>query len=117
MNDWDDRDNFIPHAKKYTYIKMDYESKGGNNGNDSDDDDIWNDENDEKFESKLDKSIQELIQLIFDKNMMEEQMKEIGYDAEKLPLGKIDQKVVTVMFLFCFFVFFFVWYGFEVILK
>ena len=34
VNDWDDRNDFIPHAKKYTYIPMDYKSKqtgGGDN--------------------------------------------------------------------------------------
>lgn len=29
VNDWNDRNDFVPHAKKYTYIPMNYSSKKG----------------------------------------------------------------------------------------
>merc|ERR1712129_315616 len=48
----------------------------------------------EMVESTLDVGIQDLISLIFDKKMMEAQMREIGYDANKLPLGKIHVKLI-----------------------
>lgn len=42
-------------------------------------------------ESKLDKAVKSLVQLIFDLKMMNQQMKEIGYDAKKMPLGKLSK--------------------------
>lgn len=46
----------------------------------------------EDFErSKLDKAVKSLVQLIFDLKMMNQQMKEIGYDAKKMPLGKLSK--------------------------
>lgn len=42
-------------------------------------------------ESKLAKPIKDLLSLIFDMKMMNDYMKEIGYDAKKLPLGKLSK--------------------------
>lgn len=42
-------------------------------------------------ESKLHKSVKELIELIFDLNMMNKQMIEIGYNVSKMPLGKLSK--------------------------
>ncbi|CAK84112.1 unnamed protein product (macronuclear) [Paramecium tetraurelia] len=39
--------------------------------------------------SKLHQRVKELIRLIFDMKMMNNQMREIGYDAKKMPLGKL----------------------------
>eukprot|EP00826_Nyctotherus_ovalis_P049605 TRINITY_DN6010_c0_g1_i3.p1 TRINITY_DN6010_c0_g1~~TRINITY_DN6010_c0_g1_i3.p1 ORF type:complete len:285 (+),score=84.49 TRINITY_DN6010_c0_g1_i3:2372-3226(+) len=47
-----------------------------------------------KKESKLDKRVQDLIKLIFNMNMMKRQMIEIGYDAKKLPLGKLSKETI-----------------------
>lgn len=41
--------------------------------------------------SKLPTSVKNLVQLIFDLKMMNNQMKEIGYDAKKMPLGKLSK--------------------------
>eukprot|EP00828_Plagiopyla_frontata_P032895 TRINITY_DN4278_c0_g1_i1.p2 TRINITY_DN4278_c0_g1~~TRINITY_DN4278_c0_g1_i1.p2 ORF type:complete len:213 (-),score=36.17 TRINITY_DN4278_c0_g1_i1:546-1184(-) len=46
----------------------------------------------EKVESKLPTPVQNLISLIFDMKMMNQQMKEIGYDAKKMPLGKLSKQ-------------------------
>ena len=43
----------------------------------------------EKVKSKLDARLQNLINLIFDMKMINNQIKEIGYDAKKMPLGKL----------------------------
>ncbi len=43
----------------------------------------------EDHASTLPCPVQELIRLIFDMGMMAKQMKEIGYDANKMPLGKL----------------------------
>lgn len=40
-------------------------------------------------QSTLDPKVQELVRLMFDMKMMASQMKEIGYDAKKMPLGKL----------------------------
>ncbi|KRW99806.1 WGR domain [Pseudocohnilembus persalinus] len=42
-----------------------------------------------KAESKLEKETQDLMNLIFDTKLMDETMKEIGYDPKKMPLGKL----------------------------
>lgn len=44
--------------------------------------------------SKLDPRVQDLIKLIADLNMMKAQMIEVGYDANKLPLGKLSKEHV-----------------------
>eukprot|EP00922_Rhytidocystis_sp_ex-Travisia-forbesii_P009325 GHVS01013590.1.p1 GENE.GHVS01013590.1~~GHVS01013590.1.p1 ORF type:complete len:721 (+),score=107.39 GHVS01013590.1:268-2430(+) len=51
-----------------------------------------------EVESKLDPPVKELIELICDINMMSQQMKEIGYDARKLPLGKLSQRTIRSAF-------------------
>lgn len=40
--------------------------------------------------------MQNLVKLICDLNMMKQQMVEIGYDAKKLPLGKLSKKTIQV---------------------
>ncbi len=42
-------------------------------------------------ESKLPQSVQSLIELIFDINMMNKQMVQIGYNVDKMPLGKLSK--------------------------
>jgi poly [ADP-ribose] polymerase len=41
--------------------------------------------------SNLNQSLEDLIQMIFNIDMMNKQMKEIGYNATKLPLGKLGR--------------------------
>lgn len=43
--------------------------------------------------------LQKLMELLFDTNMMTKQMVEIGYDANKLPLGKLTKAHIQVSFL------------------
>lgn len=43
-----------------------------------------------KEESKLDKRVEKLINLIFDLKMMTNTLAEIGYDSKKMPLGKLS---------------------------
>jgi poly [ADP-ribose] polymerase 2/3/4 len=56
-------------------------------------DDDKEEEKDDKpantLKSKLPAATNSLIELIFDIKMMNDQMKEIGYDAKKMPLGKL----------------------------
>ena len=43
------------------------------------------------MESKLPKSLKDFINLIFDIKMMNNQMKQIGYNVNKMPLGKLSK--------------------------
>ena len=45
-------------------------------------------------ESGLPISVQNLMQLIYDINVMNEQMAEIGYDSKKMPLGKLGKETL-----------------------
>jgi poly [ADP-ribose] polymerase len=78
-------------AGKYTLLERDYSNK----------DDTSADlaaENDsgaaEKAESKLDRRVQELIQLICNVQMMKDQMTEVGYDIKKMPLGSLSKEQI-----------------------
>ena len=42
----------------------------------------------------MEKTVQDLVRLIFDMKMMNNQMKEIGYDAKKMPLGKLAKNSI-----------------------
>jgi len=48
---------------------------------------------DEK-KSQLPEKLQDLMKLIFDKKMMENLLKEAGYAAQKLPIGKIAANTI-----------------------
>lgn len=73
---------------KYTFIEKSYED---------DDDDApatkqeEADDEDEKIESKLPKPTQRLIELIFNQNHFNATLEGIGYNANKLPLGKLSK--------------------------
>eukprot|EP00249_Psilotum_nudum_P018985 c27053_g1_i3 orf=622-2628(-) len=90
-NRWSDRQNFQPHSKKYTWLERDYgdkelEAKGvGERPKGS----VTSPQ-----ESKLDKRLADFISCICNLNMMKRQMTEIGYDANKMPLGKLSKSTI-----------------------
>lgn len=45
-------------------------------------------------QAKISPQVIDLIRLIYDINIMNDQMKEIGFDASKLPLGKISKETI-----------------------
>ena len=47
-----------------------------------------------QVESKLDKHVQDLVGMLFNMNLMKQQMVEIGYDAKKMPLGKLSKETI-----------------------
>ncbi|WVZ71182.1 hypothetical protein U9M48_019798 [Paspalum notatum var. saurae] len=88
-NLWSNRKNFKCYAKRYTWIEMDYgetdkEDKIGKKGSIAD----------QMKETKLETRIAQFISLICNINMMKQQMVEIGYNAEKLPLGKLSKSTI-----------------------
>ena len=50
--------------------------------------------NNNNLQSKMDAGLQKLINLIFDVNIMNNTMKEIGYDAKKMPLGRLGDSTI-----------------------
>ncbi|KAK5742078.1 hypothetical protein LTR17_003586 [Elasticomyces elasticus] len=87
---WEDRAN-DPKKGKYTFIEKNYD--------DDDDEDVKGDvkkeEEDEEskpqIESKLPKQTQRLMELIFNENHFNSVLENIGYNNEKLPLGKLGK--------------------------
>ncbi|KAJ3253177.1 Poly [ADP-ribose] polymerase 2 [Boothiomyces macroporosus] len=85
-NHWDNRANFVKYPGKYFLIERDFEEE------------VEPDPAEETVkvekkipDSKLEKPVKDLIDLIFNTKMMEQQMMEIGYDAKKMPLGKLSK--------------------------
>jgi poly [ADP-ribose] polymerase len=83
---------------EYREVEMNYdeddEKKDEEKKDEEKDDKIDNkdpDQQTEKKESKLSKPVQSLIELIFDLNMMNQQMFKIGYNVNKMPLGKLSK--------------------------
>ena len=83
-NDWEDRHNFQKVPGKYDLLIMDY------NADEEEKDSVDAPVKEEKpvLESKLDKRIQNLIELICNVQAMEEMLKEMKYDTKKAPLGQ-----------------------------
>lgn len=94
-NQWSNRGNFVSYNGKYTLLERDYSIDDDNNGNNTGSASHGDDDSKEEVDippSKLDTRIQDLIRLICDLDMMKQQMIEIGYDANKLPLGKLSKE-------------------------
>ncbi|KAI8917773.1 poly polymerase catalytic domain-containing protein [Powellomyces hirtus] len=85
-NQWEDRDNFEKVPGKYFLIEREF-------GDDPEDEDEDTKPADAKPipPSKLAQPVQDLVKLIFNVEMMTQSMQEIGYDAKKLPLGKLTK--------------------------
>eukprot|EP00658_Telonema_sp_P-2_P060047 TRINITY_DN49081_c0_g1_i1.p1 TRINITY_DN49081_c0_g1~~TRINITY_DN49081_c0_g1_i1.p1 ORF type:complete len:429 (-),score=130.16 TRINITY_DN49081_c0_g1_i1:185-1471(-) len=83
---------FAPVKGKYTLIERSH---------DDDDDKAEGETKGAKAEelqypdSKLAEPVQQLMRLIFDMDMMASHMKQLGYDAKKMPLGKMSKATVT----------------------
>ncbi|XP_022953703.1 poly [ADP-ribose] polymerase 2-like [Cucurbita moschata] len=90
-NYWSNRKEFICRPKSYTWLEMDYSknekelSVNEKRGSTSEV---------QPRETKLEPRIAKFISLISNMNMMKQQMMEIGYNAEKLPLGKLSKSTI-----------------------
>ncbi|XP_041348360.1 protein mono-ADP-ribosyltransferase PARP3-like [Gigantopelta aegis] len=84
-NSWSERDKFTPMAGKYTLIEM----------ADEEEDEVDAPKVDisgkKVVPSKLDKTTQQLISLIFDHDMFNSTMKSFDIDVKKMPLGKLSK--------------------------
>ncbi|XP_057838730.2 poly [ADP-ribose] polymerase 2 isoform X1 [Cryptomeria japonica] len=91
-NSWSERHNFVSYPSKYTWLEMDYEgddTKKQVEKNPTDSLDKY-----EPRKSKLDYRVAQFISLICNVDMMKQQMMEIGYNADKLPLGKLSKSTI-----------------------
>lgn len=87
---WSNRSD-SPKAKKYTYIEKSYEA------DDSDsEDDAATGGND--VQSTLDLPTQRLMELIFNENHFNAALEDIGYNKDKLPLGKLSKSTLKTGF-------------------
>ncbi|MQM00372.1 hypothetical protein Taro_033106 [Colocasia esculenta] len=91
-NRWSDRLDFICYPKQYTWLEMDYnEPENTKDTTKNKPDDIVPSK---PRETKLDPRIAKFISLVCNISMMKQQMLEIGYNAEKLPLGKLSKSTI-----------------------
>ncbi|KAF8467354.1 poly polymerase catalytic domain-containing protein [Kalaharituber pfeilii] len=96
-----------PKARKYTYVLKNYaesddeddeengKGKGKGKGKDK------KEENEEPPipESKIHEALQKLMSLIFNTNIMQQQLVSMSYDSNKLPLGKLSKSTLNQGFL------------------
>ncbi|KAL2927715.1 Poly [ADP-ribose] polymerase 2 [Bienertia sinuspersici] len=87
-NHWSNRKDFISYPKYYTWLEMDYSEEEKDQGKPPVCTNI------EPRESKLEPRVAKFISLICNISMMRQQMMEIGYNAEKLPLGKLSKSTI-----------------------
>ncbi|CAN6467702.1 unnamed protein product [Victoria cruziana] len=90
-NHWSSRQQFVSFPKHYTWLEMDYNDDA--DGKDTGKFDRPN-VSSQLRETKLDRRVAQFISLICDISMMKQQMLEIGYNAEKLPLGKLSKSTI-----------------------
>lgn len=95
---WEDRSQ--PAKKgKYTFLERNYEDDG-----DNDEETVKKEEDDEdddatpKIASKLPIQTQRLVELIFNQNHFNAVLENIGYNANKLPLGKLSKATLKTGF-------------------
>eukprot|EP01022_Parablepharisma_sp_SALTPOND_P023167 TRINITY_DN480_c0_g1_i2.p1 TRINITY_DN480_c0_g1~~TRINITY_DN480_c0_g1_i2.p1 ORF type:complete len:963 (-),score=64.22 TRINITY_DN480_c0_g1_i2:10195-13083(-) len=77
-------------SKGYTEIEISYEDDGAEEPKET----KKVKTGEKEIDSTLDKKVQDLIKLIFNMKMMQKQMVEIGYDAKKMPLGKLSKDTI-----------------------
>lgn len=83
----------------YRVVEMNYEDdlkdKGKTTDSKVDEAKKEQDKKDEYETSSLPTSVKDLVKLIFDMKMIDTQMREIGYDSKKMPLGKLAKSSIT----------------------
>ncbi|KAJ5581077.1 hypothetical protein N7450_007378 [Penicillium hetheringtonii] len=93
---WEDRLN-EPKKGKYTFIEINYEDDEEPKDKKEK---IKKEPGEEKppVESQLSKPLQDLMSFIFNQNHFLNAMREMDYDAEKLPLGKLSERTLKAGF-------------------
>ncbi|KAK3578700.1 hypothetical protein CHS0354_008557 [Potamilus streckersoni] len=84
-NDWNDRKNFRKYPNKFYPLDIDYGQ---------DDESAVKKISSAGSKSKLPKSVQDLVCMIFDVESMKKAMMEFEIDLKKMPLGKLSKKQI-----------------------
>lgn len=92
-NSWEDRAK-PAKAKKYTFLEKSYESDDDEAGDHADVKKEEVDIEDEKKKSELPIQTQRLMELIFNENHFNSVLEEIGYNSDRLPLGKLGKSTL-----------------------
>ena len=90
---WDDR-SAEPKPKKYTFIEKSYESDDDEDAGAGDQQGEDEGQEGETTKSKLPIQTQRLMELIFNQNHFNSVLEELGYNADKLPLGKLGKSTL-----------------------
>ncbi|KAI5680455.1 hypothetical protein M9H77_01682 [Catharanthus roseus] len=90
-NFWCSRQAFVAYPKQYTWLEMDYSK--------TDQESTAQEASISRMEvqpreTELEARVAKFISLICNISMMKQQMLEIGYNAEKLPLGKLSKSTI-----------------------
>ena len=91
---WDDR-SAESKPKKYIFIEKSYESD--EEDADAEDGHNWNEDMDQKgvsVKSELPIQTQQLMELIFNEYHFNSVLEELGYNTDKLPLGKLGKSTL-----------------------
>lgn len=95
---WENRAD-PPKKKKYTYIERSYSDSGNEADRDSPESNITSKSQPATpVESKLPIPVQKLMQLIFNRDTFDNTLEAIGYNANKLPLGKLSKTTLKTGF-------------------
>ncbi|KAJ7977582.1 Poly [ADP-ribose] polymerase [Quillaja saponaria] len=86
-NHWSNRKNFVCYPRSYTWLEMDYSGKEKEAAVTEKPDYTLEFQ---PRETQLEPRVAKFISLICNVSMMKQQMMEIGYNADKLPLGKLS---------------------------
>ena len=87
---WEDRSE--PAKKgKYTFLERDYEDDDEDDGKAESPVKNEQDEDQPKVDSKLPRQTQRLMELIFNQSHFNSVLEQIGYNANRLPLGKLSK--------------------------
>ncbi|KAL2323662.1 hypothetical protein Fmac_028041 [Flemingia macrophylla] len=90
-NEWSNRNNFVSYPKSYAWLEMDYSGKENNS---TVTENLGHALGKQPQESKLEPRVAKFISLVCNVSMMNQQMMEIGYNANKLPLGKLSKSTI-----------------------
>eukprot|EP01012_Entosiphon_sulcatum_P064654 TRINITY_DN93487_c0_g1_i1.p1 TRINITY_DN93487_c0_g1~~TRINITY_DN93487_c0_g1_i1.p1 ORF type:complete len:813 (-),score=184.49 TRINITY_DN93487_c0_g1_i1:124-2562(-) len=82
-NDWEDRNDFEKKPGKMMQLEIDYGQEADDAAPKA------------PYAGPLPKPVQELLQLMFDKKAMQDTLKSMEIDTEKMPLGKLSKKMCT----------------------
>lgn len=99
---WDDRMNH-PKPGKYAYLERSYGESSDEDDEDGEPDAATNGDKGKAAapqavaapESTLEPAVQDLVKLIFNQDFFNEAMREMNYDANKLPLGKLSKTTIN----------------------